>query len=71
MAINAMYINKKTGPESRIEVRAAHKVLTHTDANIHIYFQIISKTMKKIIFFFKNWLFSIRKKKAIKQAQQL
>ena len=27
--------------------------------------------MKKIIFFFKNWLFSIRKKKAIKQAQQL
>ena len=27
--------------------------------------------MKKIIFFFKNWLFSIRKKKAIKKAQQL
>ena len=71
MAINAMYINKKTGPKSRIEVRAAHKVLTHTDANIHFYFQIISKTMKKNFFFFKNWLFSIRKKKAIKQAQQL
>ena len=27
--------------------------------------------MKKIIFFFKNWLFNIRKKQAIKKAQQL
>ena len=27
--------------------------------------------MKKIIFCFKNWLFTIRKKQAIKQAQQL
>ena len=27
--------------------------------------------MKKIIVFFKNWLFNIRKKQAIKQAQQL
>ena len=27
--------------------------------------------MKKIIFFFKNWLFNIRKKNAIKRAQQL
>lgn len=27
--------------------------------------------MEKIIFFFKNWLFNIRKKQAIKKAQQL
>ena len=27
--------------------------------------------MKKIIVFFKNWLFNIRKKNAIKKAQQL
>ena len=27
--------------------------------------------MKKIIFFFKKWLFNIRKKNAIKRAQQL
>ena len=27
--------------------------------------------MKKIIFFFKNWLFNVRKKQAIKKAQQL
>lgn len=27
--------------------------------------------MKKIIIFFKNWLFDVRKKRAIKQAQQL
>ena len=27
--------------------------------------------MKKVIIFFKNWLFNIRKKQAIKQAQQL
>ena len=27
--------------------------------------------MKKIIFCFKNWLFNIRKKNAIKKAQQL
>ena len=27
--------------------------------------------MEKIIIFFKNWLFNVRKKRAIKQAQQL
>ena len=27
--------------------------------------------MKKVIIFFKNWLFSVRKKQAIKRAQQL
>ena len=27
--------------------------------------------MKKIIFCFKNWLFNVRKKQAIKKAQQL
>lgn len=27
--------------------------------------------MQKIIFFFKNWLFNVRKKNAIKKAQQL
>ena len=27
--------------------------------------------MKKVIIFFKNWLFNIRKKNAIKKAQQL
>ena len=27
--------------------------------------------MKKVIIFFKNWLFNIRKKQAIKKAQQL
>lgn len=27
--------------------------------------------MKKIIIFFKNWLFNVRKKNAIKKAQQL
>lgn len=27
--------------------------------------------MKKIIVFFKNWLFNVRKKQAIKKAQQL
>lgn len=27
--------------------------------------------MKKIVILFKNWLFNIRKKQAIKQAQQL
>ena len=27
--------------------------------------------MEKIIFFFKNWLFYVRKKNAIKKAQQL
>ena len=27
--------------------------------------------MKKIIIFFKNWLFNVRKKNAIKRAQQL
>ena len=27
--------------------------------------------MKKIIVFFKNWLFNVRKKQAIKQAMQL
>lgn len=27
--------------------------------------------MEKVIIFFKNWLFNIRKKQAIKRAQQL
>ena len=27
--------------------------------------------MKKVILFFKNWLFNVRKKQAIKRAQQL
>ena len=27
--------------------------------------------MKKVILFFKNWLFNVRKKNAIKRAQQL
>ena len=27
--------------------------------------------MKKVIIFFKNWLFNVRKKNAIKRAQQL
>ena len=30
-----------------------------------------NKNMGKIIFFFKNWLFNVRKKNAIKQAQLL
>lgn len=34
MAENAMYINKKTGPKSRVEVRAAQSVLTHTIGKI-------------------------------------
>ena len=36
MAINAMYINKKTGPKSRMEVRAGHEASTHTAAKVQI-----------------------------------
>lgn len=39
MAINAMCINKKTGPKSRVEVRAEHKALTHTDAKVQTFFK--------------------------------
>lgn len=38
MAINAMYINKKTGPKSRIEVGAEYKTLTLTAAKVNIIF---------------------------------
>ena len=34
MARNAMYINKKTGPKSRVEVRAEYETLTHTVGEI-------------------------------------
>lgn len=49
MARNAMYINKKTGPKSRVEVRAGHEASTHTDAKVQIYSQITNKTRKKIL----------------------
>ena len=42
--------------------------LSFPSANIHIYLQITIKTMKKVIIFFKNWLFNVRKKQAIKKA---
>jgi len=40
-----MYINKNTGlNESRVEVRAEHKALTHTDAKVQLYFQTQNKS---------------------------
>ena len=50
MARNAMYINKKTGPKSRVEVRAGHEASTHTAAKVQIYFQITNKTWKNYRF---------------------
>ena len=47
------------------------RVVIEDVANIHFYLQITHKTIKKIIICFKNWLFNIRKKNAIKRAQQL
>ena len=47
------------------------RVVIEDAANIHIYFSNNKQNMKKVIIFFKNWLFNIRKKNAIKRAQQL
>ena len=38
---------------------------------IYTYMSNNKQHMKKVIIFFKNWLFNIRKKNAIKKAQQL
>ena len=47
------------------------RVVIEDAAKVHIYFQITNKIWKKVIIFFKNWLFNVRKKQAIKRAQQL
>ena len=47
------------------------RVVIEDAAKVQIYFQITNKTMEKVIIFFKNWLFNVRKKQAIKRAQQL
>ena len=45
---NVMYINKKTEPKSRVEVRAGHEASTHTAAKVQTFIQTAKENRKKV-----------------------